>query len=304
MSTETILGVLFALLAAFSFATAQLLYRVGLKTHDYLSGMLIRGSIAIPILITATIALSDLSTYRILSAELWIILVCSAIALCIGDLLHLAGLKITPLSRAVPLSATYPIFTTFFAVILLNEQPSLILIMGTCVVVAGVSLVVRKKDTGSVNRQLAHKKSYGGEILVLGAALIWGFAITLAALVLKESGVKTFPILAMRLFIVLILVFLLSIIHNRGQMTIPRREVILERGTIMLGIGGIFGFAIGMPALYLSLERIGASQAVPLSSVYPMLAAILGMIFLKEKVACQQWLGAGLIISGCILIIL
>jgi len=302
--TETVLGVFLALLVAFLWGFANLFYRIGLKTRNYLTSTLIRGSVAVPLLIAATIMFSDLSTFEILTFKLWIILVCSAIMLCVGELLYMDGLKITALSRAVPLSATYPIFTTLFAIILLNEHPNLVTIQGTFVVVVGVSLVVRKNETSLNAKQAPQDEQLEGEILVLIAAVMWGLSITLTGVVLKEPGVAVLPIVSIRLFILLTLVFFLSIIHNRNQLTILNKEVLLERETIVLAIGGIIGYAIGMTAFFFSLDMIGASQAVPLSSIYPMIATVFGIIVLKEKIRIKQWIGIVLIVSGCILVIL
>ncbi|MFW9917182.1 MAG: EamA family transporter [Candidatus Thorarchaeota archaeon] len=304
MTGETVLGIFFALLAALMWGTSALLYRIGLKTHDYLIGTLIRVIAAIPFLIVGTLLFSDLDTFGHLTTELWLILIGSAILLTVGDLLYMAGLEITPLSRAVPLSATYPIFSTAFAILLLSENPSWLTIIGTFVVVAGVSLVVRKQTTTSDDLAMASERRYPGEILVVLAAIAWGLAVILTGVVLQEPGVEVLPIVSMRLLILLAVVFLLSIIQHREQLTIPTKEALLERGALVLGLGGILGFAIGMPSLFISLELIGASQAVPLTSIYPMIAAVLGVIFLKEKVRIEQLTGILLIIGGCILVIL
>lgn len=304
MTGETVLGIFFALLTALMWGTSALLYRIGLKTHDYLIGTLIRVSVAIPFLIVGTLLFSDLGTFNHLTIELWLILIGSAVLLTVGDLLYMAGLEITPLSRAVPLSATYPIFSTGFAILLLNEDPSWLTICGTFVVVVGVSLVVRKQIANSNDLMAPSDRRYLGEIMIVIAAIVWGLAVILTGVVLQEPGVEVLPIVTMRLLILLGAVFLLSIIQHREQLAIPTKEALLERGVLILGLGGIMGFTIGMTALFLSLELIGASQAVPLTSIYPMIAALLGVIFLKEKVRIEQLTGILLIIGGCILVIL
>ncbi|MHA2497387.1 MAG: EamA family transporter [Candidatus Hodarchaeales archaeon] len=288
MTGETVLGIFFALLTALVWGTSALLYRIGLKTHDYLIGTLIRVIAAIPFLIVGTLLFSGLGTFNHLTIELWLILLGSAILLTVGDLLYMAGLEITPLSRAVPLSATYPIFSTGFAILLLSEDPSWLTIFGTFVVVVGVSLVVRKEITTSNDLVAPSERPYLGEIVIVLAAIAWGLAVILTGVVLQEPGVEVLPIVTIRLLFLLGMVFLLSIIQHREQLAIPTKEALLERGALVLGLGGILGFAIGMPGLFLSLELIGASQAVPLTSIYPMIAALLGVIFLKEKVGMED----------------
>ncbi|MFQ5977318.1 MAG: GRP family sugar transporter [Candidatus Heimdallarchaeota archaeon] len=305
MSGETVLGIGLALVAACSWGLASLLYRVGLKTHDYLLGTLIRISVAIPLLLAVTFLFSDYQgTIDNLTFELWLILLVSAILLSVGDLLYMAGLEITPLSRAVPLSATYPIFSTTFAIILLAEQPSVLTILGTFVVVVGVSFVVKKEVASSNEPVVSSNRPFLGETLVLLAAVSWGLAVILTGVILQESGVEVFPIVSIRLLILLGIVVFLSLFQNRDRLAIPSKDTLLERGTLLLCLGGILGFTIGTPALFISLELIGASQTVPLTSIYPMISAMLGVMFLKEKVRGEQLIGIILIVGGCILVIL
>lgn len=305
MSGEAVLGIGLALVAACSWGFASLLYRIGLKTHDYLIGTLIRISIAIPLLLAVTFLFSDYQgTIDSLTVELWLILLVSAILLSVGDLLYMAGLEISPLSRAVPLSATYPIFSTTFAIILLAEQPSVLTILGTFIVVVGISFIVKKEVTRSNDLVISSDRHFLGETLVLLAAVSWGLAVILTGAVLQESGVEVFPIVSIRFLILLGIVLFLSIYQNRDRLAVPSKEALLERGTILLCLGGILGFTIGTPALFFSLELIGAAQTVPLTSIYPMISAVLGVMFLKEKIQMEQLIGIILIVGGCILVIL
>jgi len=216
----------------------------------------------------------------------------------------MAALGFTPISRVVPISSSYPIFATIFAVLLLNEKPNALTILGTIGVVGGISLVVRYGRASNNSYKSPDKSTTGGELLVLVAAVAWGLAIVLVGIILNEPGVEVIPIVCARLLILLAVYIFLTLLRERSNLSIPRKVDILDRGSLALGLGGIFGWVFGMTAMFISLDLIGASRAVPLSSVYPLIAVTLGVIFLQEKVCFEQLMGIVLIIFGCILIIL
>jgi len=55
---------------------------------------------------------------------------------------------------------------------------------------------------------------------------------------------------------------------------------------------------LGWVLLAVSLSQIEASRAVPISSVSPLFATLIGAFFLKEKVTVKIFAGAILIVLG------
>ena len=78
---------------------------------------------------------------------------------------------------------------------------------------------------------------------------------------------------------------------------------IFNHDAAFLMLGGIFGWTVAISALFTSLDLVGASIAVPLSSIYPMIAALLGVAVLHEKISFSQICGIFIIILGCIFIV-
>ncbi|MHA2369028.1 MAG: DMT family transporter [Candidatus Hodarchaeales archaeon] len=304
MDENIVFGIILALLTAIVSALASLFDRKGLETHDPLAGTLIRGSFAIPFLLVATLLFSDLTTLDNLTMIFWIILIVSAILMCVGDLIYMFVLEFAPISHVIPLAAAYPIFVTTFAIILLNEQPSLLTLIGTFCVIAGVSFVAGNIVHCDNENHLSGRVRKGSGLLALIAAAIWGLAIILVGLVFKETNVEIFPIVLFRLSIVLVILAVFSAIQKRSHLTRLNKRFRLDRGTYFLGLAGIMFFVIGQATFYTSIKMIGASQAVPLSSISPMIATILGIIFLNERVSLKQLFGICLIIAGSTLIVL
>ncbi|MFW9916130.1 MAG: EamA family transporter, partial [Candidatus Thorarchaeota archaeon] len=218
MDENIVFGILLALLTAIVSALASLFDRKGLETHDPLTGTLIRGSFAIPFLLAATLLFSDVAALDNLTMIFWIILIVSAILMCVGDLIYMFVLEFAPISRVIPLAAAYPIFVTIFAIILLNEQPSLLTLIGTFCVIAGVSFVAGNIAHCDNENHLSGRVRKGSGLLALIAAAIWGLAIILVGLVFKETNVEIFPIVLFRLSIVLVILTVFSTIQNRNHL--------------------------------------------------------------------------------------
>lgn len=67
-------------------------------------------------------------------------------------------------------------------------------------------------------------------------------------------------------------------------------------------LGSIFGGPIGMIASLYAIHVIGAGYAASISALYPVLAAILGSIFLKDKLKKQGWIGLLLSVIAIVLL--
>ncbi|MCK9247539.1 MAG: EamA family transporter [Solirubrobacteraceae bacterium] len=60
--------------------------------------------------------------------------------------------------------------------------------------------------------------------------------------------------------------------------------------------------ALGFVFFYLALDAGPASQVVPVVGVYPVLAAVLAVVFLSEGMSPVQVAGAGLAVTGVLLV--
>lgn len=72
-------------------------------------------------------------------------------------------------------------------------------------------------------------------------------------------------------------------------------------GMFLAFLAGAIG-SLGAIGFYMLLTRKDASSAVPLTALYPILTAILAIIFLKEKITVIKTLG--IIFSGIALLLL
>ncbi|MEM0202412.1 MAG: DMT family transporter [Archaeoglobaceae archaeon] len=132
-----------------------------------------------------------------------------------------------------------------------------------------------------------------GEILALLAATLWGIAPILDRYALQEISV--YPAIVIRAFGGFVAIFLLSLALKNLEMT-------ASKAILLLLISGAISGAFAMILYFESLKSIGASKAVAITAVYPMITALLSVIFLAEALSARVLLGIVLIVIGIILV--
>ena len=125
--------------------------------------------------------------------------------------------------------------------------------------------------------------------------LFWGITP-----IIEKIGLKSVePLLALfiRTFSALIgifLILLLSSSFNTSSLTFKNVGI--------LSLSGILGGFLGMFTYFSLLKAKNASQIVPLTSTYPLVATILAIIFLKEDLTLFKILGTIFIVVGIYLL--
>ena len=77
----------------------------------------------------------------------------------------------------------------------------------------------------------------------------------------------------------------------------------LSLRTISVGLVGGLANGLGSWELFRCLEKgAKASVAIPLTALYPLLTAVLAIVFLKERLTLLEWIGVGLaLLAGTML---
>lgn len=136
-----------------------------------------------------------------------------------------------------------------------------------------------------------------GEVLAFIAAVLWGFV----------------PILDKTALIGNVSPYLANLIRSLGALiflsivVLALRDFDLEvfdakRVSLLLSAGAIAG-GLAMVIYYMALKSIGASKAVPITSIYPLFTVIFSAIILRESFdLLRVLLGTALIVVGIILV--
>jgi drug/metabolite transporter (DMT)-like permease len=224
------------------------------------------------------------------------------IGLVIGDTLYMYGLHSVGVSRAVPLAATYPLFTLLWTTFLLHQPVTAATVVGASVILVGIWLISREKGGN-----IFHVK---GRIALIGlvasllTAVIWSVSLSLMDVVVSMPGLGTtaanYSVITLRIMsTALILLMLAPIIDgNHGFLKVSRKTILL------LCIGGLVANGVGWLLMNYSFLNIAESQAVPISSTTPLFSVLAGYAMFHEKMTLNNTIGAAIIVLGVVLVFL
>jgi drug/metabolite transporter, DME family len=296
---SVLIGEFAAIGAAFCWAVAPLLYRQALFKAKPIAANIVRCSTNAAVMLIALFALGKWGALASLPLNVMLIVIVSGIiGLGIGDTLYLYGLKTVGVSRAVPLSATYPLFTLIWATLLLGEPVTITAIAGAVVILAGIWLLSREKTDDKAKGKLV----LTGLLASLATAVIWSVSLSLMDIVVKMPEVGTldanYAMITLRIASIAGFLLLLSPLLER-----ERSFLKVSRNTaIGLCVGGLIANAFGWLLMNYSFTATVSTQAVPISSITPLFSASAGFLLFREKATVSRVFGAIVVVVGVVLI--
>lgn len=136
-------------------------------------------------------------------------------------------------------------------------------------------------------------------VLIIISVMVGGIAAIFDKMALKDGS----PIIGLTLRALTVIIMLVGAVIFTGK----TRELIScvqndSRSALFFAISGLLAGFIGMITYYGALKQAPASVVVPLSSTYPLVTAILGMVLLKESFSFERLIGVLLIVIGIYLV--
>ena len=291
------IGELAALGCAVTWAVSSIMLKRPVVEMGAVGANLVRTWVAAAVFWAIILATGKLGQISHLSAYTVFALVMSMIlGLGIGDTLYFRSLQLIGVSRALPISGSYPLPTLLLAAVLLGEPVTLPQVAGTLLIVASVCLL--SLGGWQPNEGLGQKRDARlGAILAIVAALLWA-----GSTILLKSGVEQTEVPVANSLRLPAAGLVLVVMGLRQAGGIRIREV--RRSTLgVVVLSGVIGTALGS-ALYLtSVIYAGAAKAAALQSVSPFFAAPLAFIFLKERPSRATLIGTLLSVAGVWLLV-
>jgi DME family drug/metabolite transporter len=290
-----VIGELAALSAAFCWALSAVLYKKVLQKTGYLAVNLVRSSFAVLFLLLLLPFIPFQSSVLTFN-ELGLLVFAAVTNLVIGDTFYFIGLKKVGVSRAQPISSSYPLYSMLLAALILSESLTVAVLVGTPLVVAGTIITsLASSDSGPDKNS---KSLLRGVLASIAAAIFWSIGLVTYKIALTGNGIDTSFATFIRT--AAILPFLLvMIIGARESSQLTKLSRI---DTVALAIAGILALGVGGVLLFLSLSLIDAARAIPLSSISPLLSLVLARQYSGEKVTMKVIIGTALIVTGVVLI--
>jgi drug/metabolite transporter (DMT)-like permease len=229
-----------------------------------------------------------------------ITVVSGVIGLGIGDTLYMIGLKSVGVARAVPLAATYPLFSLVWATFLVGEPVTVTAVSGAFVILLGIWLLSREKSDSTAEAK--GKPALKGVIVSLATAAVWSVSITLMDVAVTMPSVNnidaSYAVVTTRIAAMAVFMLALSPMLDRDHGFLKvKRSTLIE-----LCVGGLVANGVGWLLMNYSFLNILEAQAVPISSTTPLFSTIAGLALFHEKMTANNKIGAIVIVAGIFLI--
>lgn len=207
---------------------------------------------------------------------------------------HYRALELGPVAVVSPIGASYAVVGIALAMVIRDEQPGAVALLGAVITVAGVALVstdLRKLSEGI-------RGHAPGAPWAIVAAVSFGVAAFLLGTAAKELG-WILGLAASR--VAQVTCYLPLVAARRSAFT---RVPSLPGAAAGVAIALCAGAAdlLGVTTYSAGAERGLLSIVLAASAVFPAVAVGLSIGFLKERLVANQWVGAGLVVAGLLLL--
>lgn len=291
------LAVVFALLASCGFACGNILVRVGTQRVPAPTAALL--TVLSSMMLVAGLALAlNLDEFKALSPTAlgWIV-VLGIMGYPMARLFLITAISMVGAARAVPMQGIQPLIAFALGVVLLGEQPSLLVSIGTPVIVAGLLLVVMPRPDSSSGGRVQNVRRLGYILALCGAATFAGRDVISRHVVSDIAN----PLVTAGLALAVGATVLTLILHRQVAVsikTLPRNYLLI------CGLAGLFqGLAVA--SLFQALSRAPVTVVSPIYACTPLITLVLARIFLRRLETIDFLLVAGTLLSviGVILVI-
>ncbi len=281
-----------ALAAGFAFAVNNFFARMGMEESN--PSTAVAFNVAMNALGLWILAAFTSSIRPVLSVQIWPFLLAGIFSPGLARSLLFHGYQYLGLARSDVIAASMPLFAVLVAVLVVGEQPSLQAVMGTLLIVVGISVL-------SYRRDIEARWSGWAILFPLGAALFFALrdVSVKVGLQMVPAPVAGAAVAATAAAVFVNLPYLLS--RNRKNFILTRRSL------TFFVLGGVFA-TLAYLSFFLALQGEMVSHVTPLMSIFPFFSVLLGYFFLqskeKERVTWRVLAGGVLVVGGALSILL
>ena len=213
------------------------------------------------------------------------VLLCASILTLIRVGVWIIGIAMVPMSKAVVVLYTWPLFFTLFSFLFLGESVQFRGAIGVVLGFLGVATIGLDPSVLTDDRQLV------GLLLMMCVAILNATNYVVFKRQLRSRSPSEVLLYDNIAGAVLLLPFVLTSIGK-----IPLKPMIS-----VICYGGVVG-TLGYFSMYSGLKRVKASTAAALSYIEVVAGASLGIIFLQEPIGPRMVVGAALIVMATFLV--
>ncbi|HSS77037.1 MAG TPA: DMT family transporter [Thermoanaerobaculia bacterium] len=210
----------------------------------------------------------------------------------VSNLLFLHGVRVAPISVAIPLLSLTPVFTMLWAIPLLGERPSAAGVAGILLVIAGATWLNwprRRADPALAGGD--PRRALTGAAMVATTALLWSLTSSLDKIAVERAGAPLHS-LVLTSGVALAVFGMLALQGGLGELGGARRIP----GLLVLALV-ISSAALGLQLLAMPKVFVGTIETVK-RGIGNCMALIYGRLFFREVVTPSKILAVGLMAAG------
>lgn len=293
-----VFGVLSAIAATVFFGVTNVVYLKISKEIKVIDIMFTRVWVSLPLAFLFSAGLTGSIYIEIPLDAMAPLAVSMLLGIVIGDAMYFLSQERIGVSRAFPISMSYPLIVYLITATFLGEPVIIQRIVGAITTVTGVALIARAEHIRNHTEQTrwTERDIRLGLILAILTALAWGLSDAVFQFGLISVGAAEGNYFRMLVVsIILIPVFFMSL---RGGRKLPSRRI-----TGIALLTGLFGVGFSLIAYSYAVKYIGATVTSVVVAAAPVITAPLSVIYLGENVNTKVIIGTLLTIIGVCLVV-
>ncbi|HII66566.1 MAG TPA: DMT family transporter [Thermococcaceae archaeon] len=204
----------------------------------------------------------------------------------IGDYFYFSTLKLIGVSRTVPITSSYPLWTMLWAWMFFGREITTQTLLGALFIFLAI-VIVRK---GGLEERLDPK----GFVYAILASISWSIAIVL--LDFLSLYIDPFSLAGLRMTFAAIGISIFLPKYSEELREITKNEIWVLSGAALVGL------IIGQYAFVKSVSLVGSHISTPISAINPIVSSLLAIALLKEPPNSKIFVGLILAVVGVVLI--
>ena len=213
----------------------------------------------------------------------------------VANLLFLHGMRLAPISVAIPLLSLTPVFTTLSAIPLLGERPSAAGAAGILLVIAGAIWLNwprrRAEPAGETAPTGDPRQALTGGVMVASTALLWSLTPSLDKMAVERAGAPLHS-LVLTGGVALAVFGVLALQGGLGELGRVRRIP----GLLVLALV-VSSAALGLQLLAMPKVFVGTIETVK-RGLGNCMALVYGRLFFREVITLSKILAVTLMAAG------
>ena len=205
------------------------------------------------------------------------------------QLCFIVGIEVTLAGNGSILLATSPLWTACFAVLAGQERVSREFWLGALGALAGICLVVLG---GGADAALLERSTVFGDSLILIAAVVWALYTVAGRPLVERYGALSAT--AWTLWVGTLPLVIIGL-PTLNPAVLSGMSAKAWAGVLY---AGVLGIGVAYLIWYRAVEVLGSSRTAMISNTIPIVAMAVAWVWLGERPAPLQYLGAALVLFG------